>query len=82
MIRDPAPSPDGVSETGAECHHRRVNDSPRRPLPLRVLRRVWGVLSLVVTDRRKPPRMPLGNLIPNSDGNGGRVISSGHPGGH
>jgi hypothetical protein len=58
-----------------------VDDSPRRPLLLRVLRRVWGVLSLVVTDRRKPPRMPLGNFIPNSDGNGGRVISSGHPGG-
>ncbi|WP_380171768.1 hypothetical protein ACFEMC_21650 [Kineococcus sp. DHX-1] len=59
------------------------DDTPRRrPLLLRVLRRVWGVVSLVAADRRKPPRMPLGNFIPNSDGNGGRVISSGHPGGH
>ncbi|GAB3458219.1 hypothetical protein AB1207_20960 [Kineococcus endophyticus] len=61
-----------------------TENSPQRrsPLALRVLRRVWGVVSLVVADRRKPPRMPLGNFVPNSDGDGGRVISSGHPGGH
>src|SRR5205085_3185884 len=42
------------------------------------LRRVAGLLNLVVPDKR-PPRPPVGLYIPNSSGEGGKIISSGHP---
>ena len=56
------------------------------------MRRVWsGVrtagrwvghqLGRVVADRG-PSHIPYSNYIPNSNGEGGRVISSGNPGSH
>ncbi len=44
------------------------------------LQRITGLLKLVVADKR-PPRPPTANYLPNSSGDGGKVISSGHPGG-
>jgi hypothetical protein len=36
----------------------------------------------LVADRPASKTPPPGNWIPNSDGDGGQVISSGNPGGH
>jgi len=36
----------------------------------------------LVADRPASKKPPPGNWIPNSDGEGGQVISSGNPGGH
>jgi len=50
----------------------------------RVRAAVRGVLRWVgslVGDRPHGKTPPPGNWIPNSDGDGGQVISSGHPGG-
>ncbi|MBM6400180.1 hypothetical protein [Phycicoccus sonneratiae] len=46
------------------------------------LRRVGDLMNRLVADRPASRRPPGGNYIPNSNGEGGRVISSGHPGGH
>jgi hypothetical protein len=41
----------------------------------------WRIGSLVA-DRKHDRTPPPGNWIPNSNGEGGKVISSGHPGGN
>ncbi|MBK7611435.1 MAG: hypothetical protein IPJ15_09300 [Actinomycetales bacterium] len=49
----------------------------------RTVRRVWGRAwppSKWVADSPASRRPPMSNYIPNSDGKGGKVISSGHPG--
>jgi len=51
----------------------------------RTVRRVWGRAwppSKWVADSPASRRPPMSNYIPNSDGKGGKVISSGHPGGN
>jgi len=55
-----------------------------RRAPFRIARRALAaipdLLDRLVADRKTPPRPPLGNFIPNSNGEGGRVISSGDSG--
>jgi len=46
----------------------------------RILGRVWPP-SRIVADSPASDRPPMSNWIPDSDGEGGKVISSGHPGG-
>ncbi|MBK6956725.1 MAG: hypothetical protein IPH27_15230 [Actinomycetales bacterium] len=49
----------------------------------RTVRRVWGRVwppSKWVADSPASRRPPMSNYIPNSDGKGGKVISSGHLG--
>ena len=51
-------------------------------------KRAWTVLARALRtigqflwgDRPASRKPPVGNYIPNSNGEGGRVISSGHPG--
>lgn len=47
------------------------------------IRRAWSTLSEGVwrlfDNRRTPPR-PSGNFVPNSNGNGGRVVGTGQGG--
>jgi hypothetical protein len=47
----------------------------------RVMDRVWPP-NKWVGDSPASRRPPGSNFIPNSNGEGGKVISSGHPGGH
>lgn len=47
----------------------------------RALRTIADVLGRVVADRPASRKPPGANFIPNSDGEGGKVISSGRPGG-
>jgi hypothetical protein len=46
------------------------------------LRVAAGWAGALVADRPASKKPPPGNWIPNSDGEGGKVISSGNPGGH
>jgi hypothetical protein len=50
-----------------------------------VLRSPWWLLrrvaNVIDSPHRGGRRPPAGNYIPNSNGEGGTVISSGHPGG-
>lgn len=60
-----------------------MNESqgPRPGIVVRVARAAGRLLGRLVADRQPDRRPPLANYIPDSDGSGGRVISSGHPGG-
>jgi len=44
------------------------------------LRRIADLINGLVADRPASRHVPGSNWIPNSDGEGGKVISSGHPG--
>ena len=49
---------------------------------LAALQTVLRWVGNLVADRPASKTPPPGNWIPNSDGQGGKVISSGHPGGN
>lgn len=48
----------------------------------RLMRRLGSLAGRMVNDSDPSRKPPPGNFIPNSNGEGGRVISSGHPGGN